>query len=136
MPGHTGDVNPEASVIARWLAAGDSGDFDAFDDLLSVDVVVHAPAGLSTTSRRAEVAVWRAAREAMPDLRHEIQEVLAGVDVEMARVVISGTLTRDFGGVEARGQSVRLDQAVIAHLQDGMVREAWEIVDLTALSHL
>ena len=36
------------SVVARWLAAGDSGDVEAFDDLLHGDVVVHAPRGLST----------------------------------------------------------------------------------------
>lgn len=45
------------SVIARWLAAGDAGDVDAFDDLLHREVVVHAPRGLSTEDLESEKEV-------------------------------------------------------------------------------
>ena len=81
----------------------------------------------------AEKAVWRDARAAMPDLRHEIQEVVVGGDVEMARVVVTGTLTAAFGGLEGSGRSFRIDQAVVTHLRDGKVSEAWEIADIAAL---
>jgi ketosteroid isomerase-like protein len=64
------------TVAFRWLSAGDRGDVDAFDDLLHPDVVIHAPAGLSTMSADAEKQVWREALAAMPDLRHEVQEVV------------------------------------------------------------
>jgi len=121
------------SVVARWLAAGDSGDVEAFDDLLHDDVVVHAPRGLSTHNLEAEKQVWREATEAMPDLRHEIQEVLAQGNVEMARVIVTGTLHRDFGGVSGGGRSFRMDQAVICHLDGGKIAEAWEIADVGSL---
>lgn len=120
-------------VVSRWLAAGDAGDLDRFDDLLHSDVVVHAPAGLSTGGREAEKAVWRDAVAAMPDLRHEVQEVLVAGDVEMARVVVTGTMTAAFGGVDGTGKPFRIDQAVITHLRDGKVAEAWEIADIGSL---
>ena len=60
------------TLIWRWLAAGDAGDLDAFDDLLLPDAVIHAPRGLSTTSGEAEKAVWREALAALPDLRHDV----------------------------------------------------------------
>ncbi len=120
-------------MVFRWLAAGDEGDFEAFDHLLHADVVIHAPVGLSTTSAEAEKAVWREALAAMPDLRHEVQEVVVDGDVEMARVVVTGTLTTDFAGVEGTGGSFRMDQAVITHLRDGKAMEAWEIADDAAL---
>lgn len=126
-----GDIS--FAVVSRWLAAGDAGDFDAFDELLHPDVVVHAPAGLSTTSAKDEKEVWRDALAAMPDLRHDVQEVVVDHDVEMARVIVTGTLTASFGGVEGTGRSFRIDQAVITHLRDGKVVEAWEIADITAL---
>jgi len=85
-----------ATIIYRWLAAGDAGDLDAFDDLLLPAAVIHAPRGLSTTSREAEKAVWRDALAAMPDLRHHVQEVLVGPDIEMARVVVTGTMAATF----------------------------------------
>ena len=121
------------SVIYRWLVAGDAGDVGAFDDLLLPDAVIHAPRGLSTTSRELEKTVWREAVAAMPDLRHDVQEVLAGQDVEMARVVVTGTMAGRFAGVEGSGRSFRMDQAVIAHLRGGRIAEAWEIADVAAL---
>ena len=125
-------VEPRHTVVSRWLAAGDAGDLDAFDDLLHPDAVVHAPAGLSTTSCDQEKAVWRDALDAMPDLRHEVQEVVVEGDVEMARVVVTATMAAGFGGVEGSGRSFRMDQAVIAHLRDGKIAEAWEIADVAA----
>jgi ketosteroid isomerase-like protein len=59
----------EAAVVA-WLAAGDSGDVDAFDRYLHQDVVVHAPLGLSTVGVDAERTVWADVKRAVPDLKH------------------------------------------------------------------
>jgi ketosteroid isomerase-like protein len=126
-------MDPRETVIFRWLASGDAGDVEAFDELLHPDAVVHAPAGLTTKSCAEEKAVWRDALAAMPDLRHDVQEVVVNGDVEMARVVVTGTMAADFGGVEGSGRSFRIDQAVVVHLRDGKVGEAWEIADIAAL---
>jgi predicted ester cyclase len=106
-------VDPRQTVVFRWLAAGDAGDLDAFDDLLHF--------------------VWKDALAAMPDLRHDVQEVVVDGDLEMARVVVTGTMASSFAGVEGSGHSFRIDQAVITHLHDGKVIEAWEIADIAAL---
>jgi predicted ester cyclase len=121
------------TVVFRWLAAGDAGDFDAFDDLLHPDALIHAPAGLSTTSAEAEKLVWRDALAAMPDLRHDVREVVVNGHIEMARVVVTGTLATGFGGIEGTGRGFQIDQAVITHLRDGKVEEAWEIADIAGL---
>lgn len=121
------------SIVFRWLAAGDAGDFEAFDELLHTDVVVHAPLGLSTTNVEDEKGVWSDALSAIPDLRHDIQEVVVDGNVEMARVVVTGTMTAGFAGIEGAGRAFRIDQAVITHLRDGKVAEAWEIADIAAL---
>lgn len=121
------------SVVARWLAAGDSGEVEAFDDLLHRGVVVHAPRGLSTEDLESEKQVWRDALAAMPDLRHEVQEVVTQGNVEMARVIVTGTLVHDFAGISGAGRSFRMDQAVICHLDGGLIVEAWEIADVGSL---
>jgi predicted ester cyclase len=121
------------TVVFRWLTAGDAGDVDDFDELLLPDVVVHAPRGLSTTSLEAEKSVWRAALTAIPDLRHAVQEVIVDGNVEMARVVVTGTMVAGFADVEGTGRNFRMDQAVITHLRRGKVAEAWEIADIAAL---
>ena len=126
-------TDPRATVVFRWLTAGDACDLDVFDDLLHPDAVIHAPAGLSTACAAEEKAVWQDALTAIPDLRHTVQEVVVDRDVEMARVVVTGTMAGSFGGVEGTGRSFRIDQAVIAHLRDGKVAEAWEIADIASL---
>jgi hypothetical protein len=40
------------SLLELLLAAGDAGDLDAFDKYMHDDVIVHAPAGLSTRGLR------------------------------------------------------------------------------------
>lgn len=128
-------MDQHPSVVARWLAAGDAGDVEVFDDLLHRDVVVHAPRGLSTEDLESEKQVWRDAVKAMPDLRHEVQEVVVQGNVEMARVIVTGTLRHDFAGVSGGGRSIRMDQAVICHLDNGKVIEAWEIADVGSLDY-
>jgi ketosteroid isomerase-like protein len=128
-----GFVEQNPSVVARWLAAGDAGEVEAFDDLLHGDVVVHAPRGLSTADLDSEKQVWRNAVAAMPDLQHQVQEVVTQGNVEVARVIVTGTLRHDFAGVAGTGRSFRMDQAVICHLRDGKISEAWEIADVGSL---
>ena len=121
------------SLLERWFAAGDAGDFDSFDDFLHPDVVVHAPMGLSTQGPEAEKAVWRDALRAMPDIRHEIQEVIRDGSTIAARAIVTGTLKRDFAGISANDRSFRVDQGLFAHVRDGKIVEAWEIVDTASL---
>ena len=120
-------------LLERWLAAADAGELDAFDDFLHHDVVVHAPLGLSSNGIEEEKAVWRAALEAMPDLRHDVQEVVTQGSSTAARVVVTGTLVRTYAGVAATGRPFRLDQVVFAHVRDGKAEEVWEIADVGVL---
>lgn len=65
------------SLLERWFAAGDAGDFGSFGDFLHPDVVVHAPMGLSTQGPRPREECAGDALRAMPDIRHDIQEVIS-----------------------------------------------------------
>jgi ketosteroid isomerase-like protein len=131
--GDNGCVDQNSSLVARWLAAGDAGDFEAFDDILHRDVVVHAPRGLSSKDLSSEKQVWREAVAAVPDLQHQVQEVVTQRNVEVARVIVTGTLRHDFAGLAGTGRLFRMDQAVICHLRGGKISEAWEIADVGSM---
>lgn len=77
--------------------------------------------------------MWADALAAMPDLCHAVQEVVAEGEVEMARVIVTGTMRSSFAGVDGSGRGFQVDQAVITHLRDGKIAEAWEIADVAAL---
>lgn len=127
MPTDAGDL------IRGWLAAGDAGDLDAFDRLLHADVVVHAPLGLSTEGVDAEKEVWRMVLAGIPDLRHDVREVVTLGSTAGARVVVTGTHVGEFLGVQGTGKRFLVDQAVFAHVRDGKIAEAWEIADTAAV---
>jgi predicted ester cyclase len=122
------------TLVEEWLVAGDAGQLDVFDELLHADVRVHAPLGLSTTGIEEEKEVWRAALRAMPDLRHEVQDVVVGHATVAVRTVVTGTLVGAFGGIEATGHPFRIDQAVFALARDGKLAEIWEIADVSAVT--
>lgn len=120
-------------MLVKWLEAGDAGDFEAFDEYLHDDVVVHAPLGLSTTGLAEEKDAWRAALSAMPDLHHDVKEVIVDGDSTAARVVVTGTLIEEFAGVRATGRPFVLDQVVFAHIRAGTAAEVWEVADVGVL---
>ena len=81
----------------------------------------------------AEKAEWRDALRAMPDVRHDIQEVISLGSTIAARAIVTGTLQGDFAGISANGKSFRIDQGLFAHVRDDKIVEAWEIVDTGSL---
>ena len=127
------DSDDPKSLLHRWFEAGDSGDLDAFDDLLHEDVVVHAPLGLATNGREAEKAVWKAGLQGVPDILHEIQEMVSAGSTIVARVVVSGTHRGEFVGLPATGKRFEIDQATFVHVRDGKAAEIWEIADTASL---
>ena len=107
------------SLLHRLAAAGDSGALDAFDDLLHPNVLVHAPLGLSTNDREAEKTVWRDAKAAIPDIRHDVREVWSDGETLIGRVVVTGTLSGHFAGLQGNGRRFEIDQVLIAKVRDG-----------------
>ena len=126
-------MSASRSLLELLFAAGDAGDVDSFGLYLHEDVVVHAPAGLSTVGIESETESWRKAKTAMPDLHHEFMEVLTTSSREAARTVVSGTMRGAYGGLTADGRRFSTDQAVFARVRDGKISELWEIVDVSAI---
>lgn len=89
--------------------------------------------GLSTNDREAEKVVWRDAKVAIPDIRHEVQEVFRDGDTLIGRVVVAGTLQSDFAGLQGNGRRFEIDQVLIAKIRDGKAFEIWEIADTGTL---
>jgi predicted ester cyclase len=121
------------SLITALFAAGDAGDLEAFDQYLHDDVIVHAPAGLSTVGLERERESWRKAKSVMPDIHHEFIDVLSSPTAEAARAVVTGTMHGSYGGLSSEGRAFKIDQAVFAHIREGKIAELWEIVDTAVL---
>ena len=124
--------DPEA-LLRGLFAAGDAGNLEAFDLYLHDDGIVHAPAGLSTVGLANERESWRKAKLAIPDIHHELIDVLSSPPLVAARAFVTGTMRGSYGGLSAQGRSFGADQAVFAMVRDNKIAELWEIVDMDML---
>ena len=122
-----------STVVFRWLAAGDAGDLDAFDELpirtRSYTRRSESPRRVQTRRRRCGRTHW----PPCPTFAMTFRKSSWAATWKWPRVIVTGTITSSFAGVEGTGRSFRIDQAVITHLTDGKVVEAWEIADIAAL---
>lgn len=78
-------------------------------------------------------AFFRAVRQAFPDLRLTIADLIAEGDKVVARIVGEGTHRGEFLGVPATGRRVRSESIDIFRVEDGKLAEHWDVMDLHGL---
>ncbi len=72
-------------------------------------------------------------REAFPDLRHTIDDLVAEGDRVAVRWTMEGTHRAPFAGIPATGKRVTIRAIVIYRFQDGRAAEIWAQVDRLGL---
>ena len=111
-------------------------------NLTVLDEVIHADYLYQSPTERMEGigelrAFIQALRIAFPDLHIHIDEQILEGDKVTTRITMSGTHRGDFLGLPETGKSVNLQGVIISHLEDGLIREEWELLDqLTLLQQL
>lgn len=104
------------------------GEFDA--DVLADDYRVHTNLGEHETHTLEEYRAFvERAREAIPDLRKEPDDVFATDEKVTIRYTMTGTQEGEFGGIPATGQTVEINAIVIQRVEDGKIAEEWVVAD-------
>jgi steroid delta-isomerase-like uncharacterized protein len=136
--GRPGWLDPGVDAAAlgrRFLALIDSGDYGAFDQVLTSDCVfVHPAAPLTGPDQIA--AFMQPFRDAFPDAGHTVASMLVGG----ATVVVegtwagthTGTLATPQGDLPATGHHVQLPFATIAQVHGGRLGSVHLYVDQVA----
>ncbi len=134
-------MSREASleVVHRYYDAYNSGDVAAFGDLFAPGFVAHPSAGTiqpdSGARMHAEVCSW--ARESMPDLRYQIQDLIVDGEKVVDRVTVSGTLKRElstrWGVLAPTGDRLHWTEITIHRFVDGRIAEQWWETDWAGL---
>jgi steroid delta-isomerase-like uncharacterized protein len=111
-----------------------AGDIDGFGELLADDFVEHeVTPGLEPTKAGVK-DFFRMQRAAFPDMRMDVQDVIASGDKVVARVRYTGTHSGEFMGMPATGKSVDVQLIDIFLLGgDGLVHQHWGVLDALAM---
>lgn len=114
-------------VIRNLLADADRGLEDLVDRYYAPGYVDHTPSPIRRQAAGRE-GVRQAIglfREAFPDTRHTIEDLVAEGDRVVARVSARATHTGPLFGHAATGREVTLSSITIYRIVDGRIAERW-----------
>lgn len=120
--------------IRRLYDLINSGDIDGFGRQVADDFVEHDEVPGFPPSKEGLVHYFKMLLAAFPDLRMNVEDVIASGDKAVARVRVSGTHKGEFMGMPATGKSAAVNLIDITRFgDDGLAREHWGVVDQLAL---
>jgi steroid delta-isomerase-like uncharacterized protein len=102
---------------------------DAIDELLSEDFVHNG----EERGREGQKPAVRMFLDAFPDLRNEIELILAEGELVAAHQRWTGTHEGEFLGIEATNKRVSFESTAVLRIADGQIAQAWDIVDIAGL---
>lgn len=118
------------AIVRRYQEAYNTNNLDALDDILSPDIATPTmlpdfPAGIEGIKQvhRVTLAAW-------PDLRTEIEDLIAEGDQVVARITLAGTAVNPGFGLPGTGNRFRVGGLYIVRLANGKIVEhtGWEDV--------
>ena len=108
------------------------GDATALDELVHPDYVYRSP-GEELRGHDGLAAMLNGYREAFPDFKIEIDELLVADDATVLAFTLTGIHRGDLLGIPATGRRVNVQGMVRSRFRDGKIAEEWEILDQQTL---
>ena len=123
-------VEENKAVVLRAFEEINRGDLDAASGYVAPDLALNGEQiGREAYKRRDE-----ALRAAFPDLRYDIEDLVAEGDTVVARWRMAGTHEGDLAGptmsVPPSGRRIDLWGMSLCRIEGGMVTENWESFDM------
>ena len=111
-------------LVRRFYEALDEGNLAGAYELLTPSYRVHVP---SNPEQTLEGYKQSAAQlyEAFPDLRHNLEDMIAEGDKVVTRLTAHGTNTGNFFGLSPTGKAVTVSEIAIFRIADGQIVEQW-----------
>ena len=120
--------------IQRLYDLINAGDIDGFGRQLADDFVERNEVPGIPPTKEGVVQYFQMLLAAFPDLRMDVEDVIASSDKAVARVRVTGTHMGEFMGIPATEKSAAVNLIDITRFgDDGLAHEHWGVVDQLAL---
>ncbi len=120
------------ALARRFVEAWSDPDPSKALALVAADLVYREP-GHEISGRAALEENMRTIRQALPDLRFTIEDILAEGDKAAARITCRGTQRGEFMGIPPTGRSVAWEEVFVARVTGGKIVEGWGLEDMLGL---
>ncbi len=101
------------------------GEADAADAFFAPGYRRHLAPGAESLDAQAQVERLAAIRSAFPDLRFQLEDVVAAGDRVAFRATLSGTHRGAFQGIAPTARAVRVSDVGIMRIEGGRIAEHW-----------
>jgi predicted SnoaL-like aldol condensation-catalyzing enzyme len=130
-------ASPQAAA-ERFAATLSAHDIDAFAALFSDNYIQHqvsaaAPPPANVPPKQATVAFFKARLAGMPDLKVEIEALVADKDRVAASFVYTGTHGGTWFGIAPTGKPLRFTSCDILRVENGLIAEHWGMGDIAGV---
>ena len=123
-----------AATARRLYDLINAGDIEGFGGNLADDFVEHEETPGLAPTRDGVKAFFGMQLAAFPDLRMDVEDVVANGDKVVARVRFTGTHRGGFMGMPATGKNVDVQLIDVFRFgADGLVHEHWGVLDALAM---
>ena len=109
------------------------GDLAAVDRYFAADYVDHSPLPGQGPGPEGYKGVVAAIRDAFPDLRLTLEDILAEGDKAAFRYTMEGTHQGDFMEMPPTGKPFSVEGMIIARIAEGKAAERWANLDTLSL---
>ena len=118
------------AAVRACFEEGSKRNFDALDDLVTPDYVLHPEEVHGADGLKAMVEGYTSA---LGGLRVRIDQQFSEGDYVATRYTITGTHEGNLNGIPATGRSVEFTGITISRCENGRIAEEWEITDAVTL---
>jgi steroid delta-isomerase-like uncharacterized protein len=133
MPQSLDSKRAAARFYEQINAAIRTGDVSLLDAVLLPNAVDHNPAPGQGPGREGIKAAFAESREAFPDFRVTVEDMIAEGDKVACRLTVRMTHRGPFLGIPATGKQVSLPVVDLLRFVDGKLAERWGVFDNLAL---
>jgi len=124
-------VDANTALFERFVESWNSRDIGSMLELWSPDLIHHHRD--RDYGRDDVLSLMSGFMEAFPDLRFEVEAVVASGDLLSARMMARATHEQDFAGFAATGKEVQVRVMGMIRIADGKIVEHWNVMDELAL---
>lgn len=110
-----------------------NGNLDIIDELVDEDFVDHEGLPGMPAGREGQRAMWTMSREAFPNMRFAVEDMLQEGDKVVARLTITGTHKGEFLGLPASNKDISVQAIDIFQYRDGKLVAHWGVTDFAGM---
>jgi steroid delta-isomerase-like uncharacterized protein len=121
-------------LVTRYVEAWNTGDFEAFKEVLAPDFFYYLPSrSTKPMSLEETIEMGKMLQKAFPDISWSMEELIATEDKVIIRVIERGTHEGEFMGIPATGNKYEISEISISRIENGKIVEQREELDKLGL---